>query len=588
MSIPRSEHPFPQMMRGNWMNLNGEWEFEIDNSLSGKDKKFFLRDSLDSKITVPFCPESELSGIGNKDFMYCVWYRKEFTLPENFLGHRIILHFGAVDYISTVYINGIEVRTHKGGYTSFSTDITNYLKDGKNVICLCVEDNKNKYNQPSGKQSEKFESHGCFYTRSTGIWQTVWIEAVGSAYIANFHTFSDMENGVAMFKISLGGKGFIGKTLKAKASFESRSMGYSSTKIYGDNVYVSVPLDEIHLWDIGKGNLYDIVFSIWDGDKAIDSVLCYFGMRTFSFGVNGFEINGRTIFGRWVLDQGYYPDGIYTAPTDEALKDDILKSIELGFNGARLHEKVFEPRFLYWADKLGYPVWGEFPNWGFDISEFESIDSILPQWAEVIDRDFSHPSIIGWCPLNETDYPGYQKIQNPKVVKYLYEYTKKADPTRPVIDTSGFFHEVDCEVYDVHDYEQDYKLIEEYYSKLDRGIIQDITVRLPKWSGRQSYKGQPVFVSEYGGILWDMDNLPQGEESSWGYGDAPKSEDEFLDRFKNLTETFMNNPKICAICYTQLYDVEQERNGLMTYDRKHKFNPEVIRRINSQKAKIEK
>jgi len=585
MNIPRSEHPFPQMVRDNWLNLNGEWEFEIDNSVSGKHKKFFERESLESKIIVPFCPESDLSGIGNKDFMYCVWYRKEFEIPESFKGKRIILHFGAVDYLSTVYVNGEKVGEHKGGYTSFAFDITDYVKDGKNVIHLCAEDNCEKYNQPGGKQCYNYYSVGCYYTRTTGIWQTVWLEAVGSTYIKNFYTYADIANSSVMFRIKLGGGNYNGKKITANVKFDGKEVGSASTVAYGENAYLNVNLSELHLWDVGQGNLYDVTFGVENGE-VIDSVDCYFGMRTTAFSEKGYELNGRIVFGRWVLDQGFYPDGIYTAPTEEALKNDILTSMQLGFNGARLHEKVFEPRFLYWADKLGYLVWGEYANWRCNITRLESIDCILPEWLESVDRDFSHPSVIGWCPLNETwDANGIR--QDNRIVVDMYYATKNFDSTRPVIDTSGNFHAVSFEIYDVHDYEQDYKKLESYYDKLDEGVINDQIERNPAFKGRQIYKGEPVFLSEYGGIKWDLEALKEGRDSSWGYGEAPKTEEEFLERYKNLTETIMKNKKMCALCYTQLYDVEQERNGLMTYDRKFKFDPEFFYRVNTQKAAIE-
>lgn len=587
MSIPRPEHPFPQMVRENWINLNGEWEFEIDSGISGKHRKFFERDSLDCKITVPFCPESDLSGIGNKDFMYCVWYRKEFTLPESFKGKRVILHFGAVDYLSTVYINGKEAGKHKGGYTSFAVDITDYITDGTNVIHLCAEDDVEKYNQPAGKQCYNYYSTGCYYTRTTGIWQTVWLEAVGTTYVKNFYTYADVANSSVMFRIKLGGGNYTGKRVAAYVTYDGKEVGKAETVAYGENAYMTVALSDLHLWDIGKGNLYDVTFSVVDAsDKTLDCVNCYFGMRTTAFSEKGYELNGRIVFGRWVLDQGFYPDGIYTAPTDEALKNDILTSMELGFNGARLHEKVFEPRFLYWADKLGYLVWGEYPNWRCNITRLESIDCILPEWLESVDRDFSHPSVIGWCPLNETwDANGIR--QDNRIVADMYHATKNFDSTRPVIDTSGNFHAVSFEIFDIHDYEQDYKKLESYYAKLDEGIMMDQIERNPTRAGRQPYHCEPVFLSEYGGIKWDMETLSDGIQSSWGYGEAPKTEEEFLERYKNLTETIMKNKKMCAMCYTQLYDVEQERNGLMTYDRKFKFDPKFFYNINTQKAAIE-
>ena len=577
MNIPRAEHPFPQMFREEWINLNGEWEFEIDNSYSGKEKEFFKRNRLDSKINVPFCPESELSSICNKDFMNCVWYRKEFTLPESFEGKRVILHFGAVDYFSTVYINGQSIGEHKGGYSSFAFDISKYIKEGTNTICLCAEDDVRDNKQPTGKQSTKYASAGCLYTRTTGIWQTVWLEAVGNTYIDNFYSYANTDSSEVMFRITINGD-IKNKKIKAEVSYNGKKVGGAISAVSGEDVYMTVKLSELHLWDIGCGNLYDVEFSVLEDNRAVDFVTAYFGMRNVRFSEKGFEINGRTVFGRWVLDQGFYPEGIYTAPSDEALKNDIIYSLKLGFNGARLHEKVFEPRYLYWADKLGYLVWGEYPNWGLDVSKAENVMNILPEWIEVMERDFSHPSIIGWCPLNEI-----QVERDRDLVKMVYDITRKLDPTRPAIDVSGFFHVIECGVYDVHDYDQDAENMKKCYSQLENGILDEALFRWrPETKGEQVYRGEPIFLSEYGGIKWDLSN-----DDSWGYGNAPKTEEEFLKRYKDLTETIMSNKRICAMCYTQLYDVEQERNGLMTYDRKFKFDPEYFRGINTTKAAAE-
>lgn len=306
------------------------------------------------------------------------------------------------------------------------------------------------------------------------------------------------------------------------------------------------------------------------------------GMHTPELKYKSYEIlNGKPVFGRWVLDQGFYPDGIYTAPTDEALKNDILCSMRLGFNGARMHEKIFEPRFLYWADKLGYIVWGEHANWGLDITDMGQIQYFLPEWLEALDRDMCHPSIIGWCPFNETwDFDGRQQYD--ELIRLVYLATKAVDPTRPVIDTSGNFH-VQTDIFDVHDYEQNPERFASYYEKIVDGIIEDQIQRKPEWSYRQSYNGKnPVFVSEYGGIRWAPDKA-----EGWGYGEAPKTTEEFIERYKGLTEALINNPYMIGFCCTQLYDVEQEVNGLMTYDRKFKFDPEIIRRINTQQAAIE-
>jgi len=288
-------------------------------------------------------------------------------------------------------------------------------------------------------------------------------------------------------------------------------------------------------------------------------------------------LNNKSYYQRLVLDQGYYPDGIYTAPSDEDLKRDIILGKELGFNGARMHEKVFEERYIYWADKLGYILWGEYPNWGLNTSEADALCTYLPEWIESVKRDFNHPSIIGWCPFNETkDFLGKQ--QNDRVISGIYWATKAMDPTRPVIDTSGYFHVV-TDVYDVHEYEQDIDVWNEVYGD---GKLYDHKIR-------QEQNGEPFFVSEYGGTWWNAEAAAKllaemkegGNERgvSWGYGKRPMTEMEAGIRIAELTKTLLRNPNIFAFCYTQLTDVEQEQNGLYYYDRTPKFSEEVYKII---------
>ncbi len=589
MNIPRPEYPRPQFVRKQWINLNGEWDFQIDNEKCGEFKEFYKKNALSGKITVPFCPESVLSGIGNTDFMNCVWYKKQVSLDKTQLEKQVILHFGAVDYHSVLYVNGQKAGEHKGGYTSFSFNITSLVKEGENDITLCVYDDVRSGNQPAGKQSSKQNSYGCFYTRTTGIWQTVWLEFVNSASLVSVNYDSDIDNGRVIVTAEVTPE-TIGCKLTAKAMWNEQEVGSISVSIESRVLSFAVDLSEIHRWDIGQGNLYDIFFEISDNGIIADSVQSYFGLRTVGLDKNAFMLNGRKVFGRWVLDQGFYPDGIYTAPTDEALKKDIEYSMVLGFNGARLHEKVFEARFLYWADKLGYPVWGEHANWGMDTTRMEQIQHFLPEWVEAVKRDISHPSIIGWCPFNELwDLEG-GKRQCDELVKIVYDVTKAIDPTRPAIDTSGNFH-VATDIFDVHDYEQDPVVFKEHYAYSKYGVIRDTCERDPFLAGRQKRNGEPLFVSEYGGIGWDTENqtlnIDPENTSNWSYGSAPRTEAEFIARYDGLTTALLDNEDICGFCYTQLYDVEQERNGLLTYDRRFKFNPDIIKKINTKKAAIE-
>lgn len=568
MNIPRPEHPFPQMERSNWTNLNGEWQFEFDFGKSGRERKLYDQKTLGSKIIVPFCPESELSGVNYKDFIPSVWYKRTFDITEDQLSGRTILHFGAVDYESHVYINGKEVGMHKGGYSSFQFDITSYLVTGKNDITVFAIDDVRSGLQPRGKQCPTFYSVGCDYTRTTGIWQTVWLEFVPNQYIKSVKYYPNVEEGLLHISATVVGSG----EFTAVASFDGKICGETKVKASYGNVNATVKLTDIHLWEVGNGNLYDLLLSFEQ-----DKVKSYFGLREVKLEGMKFLLNGKSVFQRLVLDQGFYPDGIYTAPNDEALIKDIQLSLDLGFNGARLHEKVFEPRFLYHCDRMGYLVWGEHGNWGADISVLSGLYAFLPEWLEIMERDFNHPAIIGWCPFNETwDYDGRKQLD--EILRIVYNATKQLDSTRPCIDTSGNYHVI-TDIYDVHNYAQDVAVFKDYYEafKTDGDFKDD-------HSYRQSYKkGLPVFISEYGGIKWD----PTATEGAWGYGEAPKTEDEFIARYDGLTTALLENPNIMGFCYTQLYDIEQEVNGLYYYNRIAKFDPSIFKAINTKKAAIE-
>ncbi len=571
--LPRPEHPNPQFERKSWTNLNGEWQFEIDHGNSGIEQKFYQRDSLNDKIIVPFCPESELSGTRCKDFMAAVWYRRTFTLTANQLSGHVLLHFGAVDYEAVVYVNQTEVGRHQGGYTSFSFDITAAVQEGENVLTVCAIDDVRSGKQPSGKQSSKYGSYGCYYTRTTGIWQTVWLEYVPQNYIERVWFYPDVENSKLSVKAVVHGSG----KLEISTSYQNSNTGTAAAVSSGGTVRLEIPLSEKHLWEAGHGRLYDVTLRFGE-----DEVKSYFGLRSAQMDGMRFLLNGQSVFQRLVLDQGYYPDGIYTAPTDEHLLKDIQLSMEVGFNGARLHEKIFEPRFLYHCDRLGYMVWGEHANWGFDHTNADNLSRFLDEWREAVARDFNHPSIIGWCPFNET-WPLQGRVQEDNILKTVYQETKLWDPTRPCIDSSGSYH-VMTDIFDLHTYEQNPESFGDKFAALEKeDILESWVLFSCKGRTHQSYSGGSVFVSEYGGIRWDED----GGSDGWGYGDAPKTKEEFLSRLKGLTDVLLDNSKIFGFCYTQLYDVEQEINGLFTYTRKAKFDSSVLREIFSRKAKIE-
>ncbi len=575
-AVPRPEYPRPEKVRGEWLSLNGEWNFAIDQAESGEEKEYFKGEGFDKKILVPFAPESPLSGIGNLDFMKAVWYKRTFRIPESWKGKRVLLHFEACDYRTTVWVNGKKAGQHEGGYTPFSFDITDLIGAAENVLVVRAYDDVRSGLQPTGKQSHRLHSYSCLYRRTTGIWQTVWLEPVPETSIEDYRVFPDVDNGEVLVLVRLNRapeKGEIAVRVQ-----ESGREQYSGRKRAAATVSFQVRLKNPKLWDIRRSHLYDLDIIYAREGQEIDRIRGYFGLRKVETRGKAVYINNRPVFLRLVLDQGFYPDGIYTAPTDEALKRDIEISLGLGFDGARLHQRVFERRFLYWADRLGYLVWGEYADWGLDISRPESFLIFSREWAEAMERDLNHPSLIGWCPFNEKweeEFPG--------VIEGIYRLTKRLDPNRLAIDASGGYHRVKPDVFDAHNYEQD---IGKFKAAFDGLLKEPPMVFVNGERARHvPYAAQPYFVSEYGGIWW---NPGQTDEKAWGYGERPKSEEEFLERYQKLTEALLFNPAVAGFCYTQLYDIEQEVNGLYTFDRKPKFDPAIFYRINQQKAAIEK
>ena len=575
-AIPRPEHPRPDFQRDNWLNLNGEWQFEIDDQGDGLNRGLISGKELSQRITVPYCPESKLSGIGHRDFMKNVWYRRTFEAPAAMRGKRVFLHFGAVDWLATVWVNGKQVGAHRGGYVPFSFEITDCLTNGANEIVLHAFDDTRSGAQATGKQAHSQESEGCVYTRTTGIWQTVWLEATGAAYLREFVVTPDVDAGRITLQGWVDGASK-GAKVRVRAYAGKTLVGEETVNANWRATQAVLPLKTIRKWQPGKPFLYELLIEVEQGGKVVDTVHSYFGMRKLTISGNRFLINDKPVFQRLVLDQGFYPDGIYTAATDAALKQDVELSMAAGFNGARLHEKVFDPRLLYWADKLGYLVWGEYPNWGLNTSNPEAAADAVAEWRTALKRDRNHPCIIGWCPLNETDSaPSVPWLQA------MMSATREIDPTRPYLDTSGYVHfDIDTDVYDCHDYDQNPETFRARFAVFAETGEQAWN-NIPN-DPRSAYRGQPYFVSEYGGI-----KLSTGEhvgQKGWGYGETDLK--GYLERYKGLTDVLLDNPNMFAFCYTQLTDVEQEQNGIFYYDRRHKYDPALVAAINKRAAAYE-
>jgi len=583
--IPRPEHPRPQFRRERWANLNGVWRFAFDFGVSGLERNWVEDESaFDRDILVPFCPESRLSGIAYTDFMPCVWYRRRFRVPESWNGARVFLHFGAVDFDCRAWVNGTPVGRHYGGSSSFRFEITDALREGDNSLVLCVMDDVRSAVQPSGKQCPQYASHGCLYTRVTGIWQTLWLEARPRAFIDDVFVVPDLAGGrfilIPRFEGARTGLHFRA-TAFADGEVVARSRGAAV-----NGAPIVLPLESPRAWTPTSPFLYDLTFELLEGDRVVDAVQSYAGLREIRIDGHRILLNGEPIFLRFVLDQGFYPDGVWTAPSDDELKADIERALAVGFNGARLHQKVFEERFHYWADRLGYLTWGEYSDWGRgrDFADPLFVYCLQNEWREVVVRDRNHPSIIAWTPTNETAASAARDLEwHRRVIRDLVRLTRTIDPTRPVNDCSGYVH-VDTDIFTDHNYCQDPAEFARHYANLHPAARDGFHLHHADRS--VPYRGQPFVVDEYGGTWWRPGARP-GDEG-WGYGEAPKSVEEVYERMAGLTRVLTEHPYISGFCYTQLTDVEQEQNGIYTFDRRLKFDADRLRSIFGAPAVIEK
>ncbi|MGW7350713.1 glycoside hydrolase family 2 protein [Streptomyces sp. NPDC054784] len=599
-SVPRPEYPRPGFVREDWLNLNGSWQFARDPGDSGLERGL-THAELPERITVPFCPESELSGIGDTDFHTAVWYRRAVRIPAEWADRRPVLHFGAVDHDATVWVNGTEVARHSGGFTSFQVDLGGVVRAGEETVIVVRARDEGRGPQARGKQSAEYANHACHYTRVTGIWQTVWLEPVAATHLRRPRITPDLASGSFHLELPLSGNR-AGHRVRARLTDASGSLAVASSDAHLDlapRLVLTVPEESRRPWSPEDPHLYGIELEVVDGDgTVVDHAVCTAGLRSVALDGKRLLLNGKPVFQRLVLDQGWYPDGLMTAPDDAALVRDIELSLAAGFNGARLHQKVFEERFLHHADRLGYLVWGEFGDWGCNTGPVgpdnqRPSSGYVTQWLEAVERDYSHPSIIGWCPLNETRQLLHdRRTELDDVTRAMFLATKAADTSRPVLDTSGYSHRVrETDVYDSHCYEQD----PEAFRRLMDGLAKDRPMVNPQdeepgatWS--VPYAGQPYFCSEFGGIWWNPEEAEAAGEDryvSWGYGERPRDEEEFQRRFAGLTGVLLDDPDMFGYCYTQLTDVFQEQNGVYRFDRGEKLDVARVREAQLRPAAYE-
>ena len=575
-AIPRPEYPRPQFERSEWINLNGTWTYEFDFSKSGLERSLFNSTGFASNITVPFCPESPLSGVDHKDFIDAMWYHRSINVPQNWDGKRIMLNFGGVDYKSTIYIDGREVFIHYGGSSSFAIDITKYVTPGKaNNLVVYVEDDVRSQLQTGGKQSRRLYSYSCLYTRVTGIWQTVWLEAVSKGGLKKCNITPDLDNSQFIFEPTFYDLD-CGAQLRVRI-LDGKKEVFNQKTAASNSAMLAAKIKNVKTWSPESPFLYDIEFTVTDAAGAvIDQVKSYAGMRKAELRGTTFYLNNEPYYQRLVLDQGYYPDGQWTAPDDEQLKRDIVLGKESGFNGARLNQKVFEQRYFYWADKLGYLTWGESASWGMDWTDKVAARNMLTEWTECVERDYNATSLIAWSPLNETWKPDVDG-QRARLTNDLYFLTHRLDRTRPVVAVSGGYHAGFTDIYAEHTYVQDPVALYNQLKLKDDGTPY---IHHPKFS--VPYKGEAYMIDEFGGIQWIKEMKAAevaGADEFWGYGKPPRTIEEFYKRLEEQVNVVLSLDYITGFCYTQIVDVELEKNGIYTYDRAQKFDMERIRRI---------
>ena len=520
------------------MNLNGEWDFG-----AGPQRRF------DRSIVVPFCPQSRLSGVGDWDEADIVWYRRRFDAAPT---ARLLLHFGAVDYHATVWVNGEEVARHEGGHTPFSVDISAVVREEDNELIVRAEDTVGDKSLPRGKQRTEGMGAPWFYTPTTGIWQTVWLEPLPEGSIESLRLKPDLDAASVGFEIAGGGRKDV------IATFEGRRVGRWS----GDGDTGSIALEEVRAWSPEHPHLYGLEVRC-----ALDHVSSYFGLRSIHARDGRVWLNGEPYVQRLVLDQGYFPGGLLTAPSDDDLRRDIELSKSMGFNGARKHQKVEDPRWLYWADTLGFLVWGEMANFHEPSSRAE--ERLEAEWRQRVLRDRHHPSIVAWVPVNET--LGLQGLDAEALAGFLtrlYSLTRELDGERLVMSNDGWQHTL-SDVCTLHDYAPA-GVMRERYSSLASALDAGARGHPPYLPG-YGYRGEPVVVSEFGGVALQ-------EEGGFGYMRAAGGE-QLLDMYRDMVETLMQPGPVEGFCYTQLTDIEEERNGLLTFDRRPKIDPELVRRV---------
>lgn len=585
----RIGYPRPQFVREDWMSLNGEWQFEFDTENKGYYDCWQKEHKFSKTIEVPFVYQSKMSGIDTNIMCDYVWYNRYFQVPQEWYGKTILMHFGAVDYEAQVFINGHMAGSHRGGHVGFSVDITPYLTGGEEKVTVRVFDPAQEREIPRGKQYW-FQNPRCiWYKRTTGIWQSVWLEPIAPYSLSNVRFTPDIDRGTVLTEYEFS---HLAPNMKIHTSIHYKGFelvqdtsavhGRKFSREYDLFSLMTMKPEECEgdfYWTPEAPNLYDVTMTVIQDGEITDKVTSYFGMRKVECKNGEFYLNNVPYYQKLILDQGYWPDSLMTAPSDDALKEDILAAKAMGFNGCRKHQKTEDPIFLYYADTLGYLVWGECAsNMAYSP---QAAEFLIGEWFEILKRDYNHPSIVAWVPLNESW--GVSQIATLKEQQHhalsLYHAIKSIDCTRAVVCNDGW-EMCKSDICAVHNYKSGLVGENEKNQKFAEMLENEDAVLSSRPAGRDLYVGgfshtdEPILLTEFGGIAFAAK-----KESGWGYTVCNNAE-ELVASYRCILETIRKSKIIRGFCYTQLTDVEQEINGLLTYDRKPKCDFSEIKKIN--------
>lgn len=586
------DYPRTQFVRDNWENLNGAWDFAFDDAHCGEREGWYKDFKGNMTIQVPFTYETKMSGIQDESRHDQIWYRRSFQVDGSRLEkENYLLHFEGSDFITKVWVNGQYVGDHRGGYARFSFDITDVVQDGENELVVKVEDSFD-VQQPRGKQRWIDKNFGCWYVQTTGIWKTVWSEYVPKISLKSVKMTPNLQEHSLELEYEVEApENIMGEDLLVAASVSFKGVPVTKVITTVAAGHVETKADVflrnnnfglewgVRTWSPEDPNLYDVKFQLLYQGNVEDTVASYFAMREIRIDGSNILLNGHPIYQRLILDQGYWKDSHLTPPSEEALVEDIDKIHALGYNGLRKHQKIEDERFLYWCDVKGMLVWSEMAA-AYQYSDY-AVSEFVSEWMEIVKQNYNHPCIITWTPFNESW--GVSQIETRKseqnFTEAVYYLTKSLDKYRPVIVNDGWEHTI-SDIITLHDYEEVGEVLKARYTE---GKEEIMSTEIYHCSGKSafangySYKGQPVIISEYGGIAFNND------DSGWGYGNKVNTKEEFIKRFDEITTAVKEIPYVCGFCYTQVSDVQQEINGMMDMERNFKVNPEIIREINERK-----